>query len=73
MIPQLGKSYVVPSGMGGVFTARVLAIHEAAERSNGTFVPASIQMRVVAPRNHDWHDYLFTMRLDYFERVAKEA
>lgn len=71
MTPEIGKTYTVPSGMGGVFTARVLAIYNASQQGDGTPIPERVHMRVVSPRNHDWHNYTFTMSREYFEQTAR--
>ena len=77
MTPEVGKSYTVPSGMGGAFTARVLALYDGGamiftkEHPEGKELPARVHMRVVMPRNPDWHDWTFEMDREYFERVAR--
>lgn len=47
--PIVGRTYRVPSGLGGSFRARLLHLGE----THGQF-------RVIAP-NSDWHDYLVTV------------
>jgi hypothetical protein len=68
--PPIGNLYTIPSGMGGVFDVRVLALYEARRRGDGTSIPPSIHLRVDMPRNPDWHGYTVVMERDYFEQVA---
>lgn len=44
---QVGKSYKVPSGLGGVFYVRALAVRGD-----------EVDCRVDMPSNPDWHNYV---------------
>ena len=68
--PMLGEVYNVPSGMGGIFTARVVALYDARENDDGSTEPAQVHLRVDMPLNPDWHKYTFVMARAYFEQVA---
>lgn len=73
VVPEIGKVYDVPSGMGGTFTVRVLALYEAGAVTGSRILPARVHMRVISPLNKDWHNYTFEMDRAYFEANAKSA
>ena len=53
---KIGGLYDVPSGMGGAFTVKLLAITDSPE--------PRAHLRVHMPKNPDWHGYLLTAKPD---------
>lgn len=59
---KIGERYDIPSGMGGYFTVRLLAVHKHLDE---------VQVRVDMPLNPDWHGWLCTAKPDLLQPIRK--